>query len=56
MAAAFGLPVVVLYGSSNPAVWAPWRTESETIVAPMGLAEVPLDRVRAAVEQLEARA
>ena len=28
MAAAFGLPTVVLFGSSDPEVWHPWRTES----------------------------
>src|SRR5262249_27919158 len=28
MAAAFGLPVVVLFGSSNADVWRPWKTTS----------------------------
>jgi ADP-heptose:LPS heptosyltransferase len=32
MAAAFGIPVVVLFGPSDPVVWAPWRTESEVLV------------------------
>lgn len=52
MAAAFGLPVVVLYGATDPVVWAPWKTRSETIVAPDGLAGVSLDQVRDAVERL----
>ena len=52
MAAAFGLPVVVLFGTSDPVVWAPWRTRSETIVAPEGLATVPLERVLHAVDRL----
>ena len=26
MAAAFGLPVVVLFGASDPEIWGPWRT------------------------------
>jgi ADP-heptose:LPS heptosyltransferase len=33
MAAAFGVPVVVIFGESDPAIWGPWRTASE--VAPM---------------------
>jgi heptosyltransferase-3 len=31
MAAAFGVPVVVLFGESNPAIWGPWRTASEIV-------------------------
>ena len=28
MAAAFGLATVVIFGSSNPDIWHPWRTPS----------------------------
>jgi len=56
MAAAFGLPVVVLFGSSDATVWAPWRTQSEIVTAGEGLASVPLETVVAAVERLRARA
>jgi ADP-heptose:LPS heptosyltransferase len=52
MAAAFGLPVVVLFGPSKPAIWGPWRTESEIIVAPDGLNRIPVGRVIAALERL----
>jgi heptosyltransferase III len=52
MAAAFGVPSVVLFGASNPAIWSPWRTESEVIVAPDGLAQVSVSRVIAALERL----
>ena len=45
MAAAFGLPVTVLYGSSHPVVWAPWRTRCETFVSPAGLEEITVDQV-----------
>ena len=41
MAAAFGVPSVVLFGPSKPAIWGPWRTESEIIVAPDGLEARP---------------
>jgi heptosyltransferase III len=52
MAAAFGVRTVVLFGPSKPAIWGPWRTESEIIVAPEGLARVPVSRVVAALERL----
>jgi ADP-heptose:LPS heptosyltransferase len=34
MAAAFGLPVVVIFGPSDPEIWGPWRTDSEVLRAP----------------------
>ena len=41
MAAAFGVRTVVLFGPSKPAIWGPWRTESEIVVGPDGLATRP---------------
>jgi len=38
MAAAFGLPMVVFFGSSDPAIWAPWRTSARVLTAPDGIA------------------
>ncbi len=52
MAAAFGVPSVVFFSSSNPAIWSPWRTESEVVVAPDGLVKVSVSRVIAALERL----
>ena len=40
MAAAFGLPVVVIFGDSDPAIWGPWRTASEVVAAPGGIGAV----------------
>ena len=56
MAAAFGVPSVVLFSSSDPAIWEPWRTESELIVSPEGFANVSVSRVIAALERLLALA
>lgn len=53
MAAAFGIPVTVLYGSSDPVVWAPWRTRAETFVAPGGLHQIELPDVVAALTRLQ---
>jgi len=52
IAAAFGVPSVVLFSTSNPAIWGPWRTESQIIVAPEGLQTVNVSRVITAVERL----
>jgi lipopolysaccharide heptosyltransferase III len=52
IAAAFGVRSVVLFGNSNPAIWAPWETESEVIVAPDGLNKVSVSRAIAALERL----
>ena len=52
MASAFAIPAVVLFGNSNPAIWGPWRTESEVVAAPEGLAAVSVSRVISALESL----
>ncbi len=52
IAAAFGVPSVVFFSTSNPAIWGPWRTESEIVVAPDGLSKVSVSRVIAALERL----
>jgi ADP-heptose:LPS heptosyltransferase len=52
MAAAFGVPVVVLFGSSDPLIWGPWRTVSEILTHPDGISAVPVEAVTAAVGRL----
>ncbi len=52
IAAAFSVPSLVLFSTSNPANWGPWRTESEIVVAPDGLSKVSVSRVIAALERL----
>lgn len=54
MAAAFGVPAVVLFGSSDPLVWGPWKTPSETLLGP--IADIQTAQVKAAVERLRVRA
>lgn len=56
MAAAFGVPSVVLFGNSDHEVWAPWRAPAETIVARGPIANVLLAEVLAAVERLKVAA
>jgi ADP-heptose:LPS heptosyltransferase len=50
MAAAFGVPSVVIFGPSDPAIWGPWRTTGEVVAMDSGVAEVlsALQRLRVA--------
>jgi ADP-heptose:LPS heptosyltransferase len=52
VAAAFGVPSVVLFSTSNPVIWGPWCTESEIVVAPDGMRNLSVSRVVAALERL----
>jgi ADP-heptose:LPS heptosyltransferase len=52
MAAAFGLPVVVIFGNSNPAIWGPWRTAAEVVSAPGGIGQVTVEQVLNALARL----
>jgi heptosyltransferase III len=57
MAAAFGIPSVVLFGPSDPVVWAPWRAPAEQIVAGPALRDLPVSRVvKAALSALQVAA
>jgi ADP-heptose:LPS heptosyltransferase len=40
MAAAFGVPVVVVFGSSDPVIWAPWRTSGEVLTHQDGITSI----------------
>jgi len=48
MAAAFGVPSVVIFGPSDTAVWGPWRTTGEVVAMDSGVDEVlgALQRLR----------
>jgi heptosyltransferase-3 len=56
MAAAFGLPVVVIFGNSNPTIWGPWRTASEVVTAPGGIGQVEIAQVLNALQRLRVHA
>ncbi len=45
MAAAFGLPVVVLFGNSDREIWSPWRTESVVLTNPNGIGSIGVSEV-----------
>jgi len=56
LAAAFGLPVVTVFGASDPAIWGPWRAPSEVVIASGGIASVTVDQVLDALARLGVRA
>ena len=55
VAAAFGVPEVVLFGPSSLETWEPWRTPAEAIKAEGSIDSLAVSRVIAAVENLQAR-
>ena len=56
VAAAFGVPVVVLFGPSDPVTWAPWRTEAQVITSSGPIEQIKAEQVIAAAEALRVAA
>jgi ADP-heptose:LPS heptosyltransferase len=55
IAAAYGVPCVVVFGPTDPAVWSPWRTEGLALQMPGGIQEVGLPQVIEAVDAVKPR-
>ena len=55
MAAAFGIPVVVIFGASDPVVWAPWRTQAEVLIAEGEIASISVQQALDALDRLRVR-
>lgn len=56
MAAAFGVPPVVVFGPSDPITWGPWGTPGRVIQASGPIGEVEPARVIAALDELRVTA
>jgi ADP-heptose:LPS heptosyltransferase len=56
IAAAFGVPCVVLFGSSDPHIWGPWRTSGEALTSPKGINCIDPAQVIEAVQRLRVTA
>jgi len=52
MAAAFGLPVIALFGPSDPAIWHPWRTPSAVMTSNGGIDSIQVSQVVEAIDKL----
>jgi ADP-heptose:LPS heptosyltransferase len=56
MAAAFGVPLVVLFGPSDSNVWAPWKPAAVETIARPRIEEIAISDVLRALENLKVRA
>ena len=52
IAAAYGVPQVVIFGNSDPVTWKPWRTRAEIVEAQGPIAEVSADQVLEAIARV----
>ena len=53
MAAAFGIPLVTLFGPSDPVVWAPWHVESRVLIDAGDIRRIRVEDVLLAIEDLQ---
>lgn len=53
IAAAFGVPVVAIFGPSDPVVWAPWQVESRVLTGSGDIADVETKHAIAAIDGLQ---
>jgi ADP-heptose:LPS heptosyltransferase len=53
IAAAFGVPVIAIFGASNPVTWAPWRTEARVLTSRQGIGAIETAEVIAAIDSLK---
>lgn len=55
IAAAFGIPLVVLFGPSDPRIWGPWKTPGRVLTGPSGISSIPVMDVLSALIELRAQ-
>jgi heptosyltransferase-3 len=56
MAAAFGIPSIVIFGASDPVIWAPWRTQAEVLTGRTGIHSIGVGEAIEAFDRLRVRA
>lgn len=56
MAAAFAIPSVVIFGDSDPVIWAPWRTQAEVLTGQTGIHSIGVRDAVEALDRLRVRA
>jgi ADP-heptose:LPS heptosyltransferase len=56
IAAGFGVPPVVIFGPSDPAIWGPWRTQGEVLQSEGAISSIDPACVIAAIDHLRVTA
>lgn len=56
IAAAYGIPVVVFFGPSDPRIWGPWRTPCRVLTDPTGISAIKVSDALAALGELKVSA
>jgi ADP-heptose:LPS heptosyltransferase len=56
MAAALGVPLVVMFGPSDPVVWAPWRANAESLVGEGGVRSIQVSDILSALDRFRVKA
>ncbi|MDX1979191.1 MAG: glycosyltransferase family 9 protein [Bryobacteraceae bacterium] len=56
MAAALGIPLVVMFGCSDPVVWAPWRANAESITGEGGVQSIQVADLITALDRFRVKA
>ena len=54
VAAAFGVPQLVIFGPSDAEIWAPWKTSAEVLKADGAIGDIAVERAIQAVDRLRA--
>lgn len=54
IAAAYGVPQVVIFGNSDPVTWKPWRTKAEIVIAPGAISRIGTEQVMEAIARVRA--
>jgi ADP-heptose:LPS heptosyltransferase len=56
MAAAFGTPALVIFGATDPRIWGPWKSASQTVVARGSIYSIEVTAVIEALDRLKVAA
>ena len=56
MAAAFGVPMAVVFGNSDRLIWGPWKANAEVLMSPDGISAIPPEEMIEAIEKLGVKA
>ena len=52
IAAAYGVPQVIIFGNSDATIWKPWRTRAEIVIAKESISGIGTEQVRKAIAKV----